>query len=136
MKSTLLLPGINIQQPWSEMIMGGIKTIELRKYPLPDKFYGKLMWLIETPGKVGKFKARVIGIVSFKYSVRYSSVENYRRDRDKHRVFGFSPHLWCGVGPMFAWPIKCAKTIRPFPAKNMSRGMVYSSPYKHEVNYE
>jgi hypothetical protein len=47
----LEIPGINIQASCSELNLRGQKTVETRGYPLPEKLIGKMLALIETPGK-------------------------------------------------------------------------------------
>eukprot|EP00929_Paragymnodinium_shiwhaense_P059617 TRINITY_DN29850_c0_g1_i1.p1 TRINITY_DN29850_c0_g1~~TRINITY_DN29850_c0_g1_i1.p1 ORF type:complete len:853 (-),score=145.12 TRINITY_DN29850_c0_g1_i1:253-2811(-) len=42
--------GLNIQDPWSKLIMAGIKTVEARRYPLKG-YRDEELFLIETPGK-------------------------------------------------------------------------------------
>jgi hypothetical protein len=42
--------GINIQRPWAELILRGIKKIEARVYPLKS-FKEEVLWIIQTPGK-------------------------------------------------------------------------------------
>ena len=58
------MTGINIQAPWSQLLINSDKCVETRSYALPDKYIGEELLLIETPGKNGKFKARIIGILS------------------------------------------------------------------------
>jgi len=77
---------INIQYPISSDIISGAKTIETRTYPLPDKFKGVEMVLIETPGKTEKFKARAIAIIRFSDSFEYPSAREFYKDESKHLV--------------------------------------------------
>ena len=51
--SELSLRGINIQYPFSRLILFGVKTVEVRTYPLGDRNLGgdnEDLFLIETPG--------------------------------------------------------------------------------------
>ena len=73
--------GINVQYPWSRLILAGVKAVEVRKYPLgryPSFIAEQDLFLIETPGRgstqdadcaidVGAppDKACVIGVVRF-----------------------------------------------------------------------
>ena len=50
---TVMLPGINIQAPWAEAIVSGRKLIETRFYPMPRKWIGQPLAIIETPGQAG-----------------------------------------------------------------------------------
>ena len=54
---TVTLPGINIQAPWAEAIVSGRKVIETRFYPMPRKWVGQPLAIIETPGKARHFQA-------------------------------------------------------------------------------
>src|SRR4029450_4821616 len=55
------LPGINIQVPWAEAILSGQKVIETRFYPLPGKWVGQPLAVIETPGRARGFKSHIAG---------------------------------------------------------------------------
>ena len=51
--ATLSLPGLNINWPFSQLILAGVKTVEVRSYALGYKNIarpGVEMWLVETPG--------------------------------------------------------------------------------------
>ena len=83
--SELSLRGINIQYPFSRLILFGVKTVEVRTYPLGDRNLGgdyEDLFLIETPGSrnlkgalvdrrypIGPppSVAQVIGIVRFSF---------------------------------------------------------------------
>ena len=43
--------GINIQAPFAELLINLEKCVETRTYPLPLKYEGEELALIETPGK-------------------------------------------------------------------------------------
>ena len=50
---TVSLPGLNIQWPFSQLILSGVKTVEVRSYALGCRNIarpGVEMWLVETPG--------------------------------------------------------------------------------------
>ena len=49
------MTGLNIQTPWSSLLIDGLKTVETRSYHLPLKYEGIELYLVETPGKLGKF---------------------------------------------------------------------------------
>ncbi len=83
------MTGINIQCPFSHMLINGEKCVETRSYPLPKKYEGEELALIETPGKSGKsgkFKARIIGAITFSHSFQYSSQEEWQSDYNRHLV--------------------------------------------------
>jgi hypothetical protein len=97
--------GINIQFPISQLIVSGKKTIETRTYPIPDDYVGKEMALVETPGREGKFKSRIIAIVQFGPSFKYESKSTFYADVDKHCVTKDSPWAWQQERGKWGWPI-------------------------------
>lgn len=125
----LKIPGLNIQAPWSQMILRGQKTVETRSYPLPDKHKGKMLAIIETPGKDKTLgKAKIIGLVVFSESFQYPSKEKWLNDIDRHRVQPSDPdYRFTNTKPRHGWvvhkviPLK--KSIQP-PQK---RGIVFAS---------
>jgi hypothetical protein len=104
---TVTLPGINIQAPWAEAIVSGRKVIETRFYPMPRKWVGQPLAIIETPGKARHFQRRIAGLVIFAPSWCYADKAAFARDRARHlvdpddRLFG-----WREDGkPKWAWPV-------------------------------
>lgn len=78
--------GINIQQPWADMLINGDKTVETRSYHIPEKYIGETLAVIETPGKKGKFKSRIIGTITFSHSFKYSDKNEWISDYNRHKV--------------------------------------------------
>ena len=97
--------GINIQYPISQLILKGEKTIETRKYPIPKQYIGEKMVIIETPGKKGKFKARMIGFVTFDDSFEYKTEKEFYKDSKKHCVTPDSIWQWVDGQKKFGWPV-------------------------------
>ena len=87
-------PGINIQFPISQLILDGRKTIETRRYPLPAKYIGKELFIIETPGKDGKFSARIVGTIRFSNCFLYNNKKQFYKDWAQHFVDKTSPYAW------------------------------------------
>jgi len=112
------LPGINIQAPWASAIVSGCKVIETRFHPMPGKWVGQPLAIIETPGKAKHFTRRIAGVVVFAASWCYVDKAAFARDRRKHLVdpddlrFG-----WQGDGrPKWAWPVQWAEVYQqPLP---------------------
>src|SRR4051794_16034899 len=90
----LVLDGINIQHPISRLIVEGKKTIETRTYPLPLSYVEKDVFLIETPGKAGGFKAQIVAVVRFSKSFQYKSERAFYADTRYHFVTKDSPWAW------------------------------------------
>jgi hypothetical protein len=115
---TVTLPGINIQAPWAAAIVSGHKVIETRFYPMPRKWVGQPLAIIETPGKARHFQRRIAGLVLFAPSWRYADKAAFARDRAKHfvdpddRLFG-----WREDGkPKWAWPVEWIEAYQqPLP---------------------
>lgn len=131
-----VMPGLNVQWPWSDLIASGKKVVETRSYELPKRFVGVELAIIETPGKLGKkdagiLKARIIGTVVFSGSFKYTSKKDWAADFDKHLVppddglYGFKidKEKW-------AWKISRITKLdsaAPAPAK---RGIVFTKECK------
>ena len=78
--------GINIQYPWSDLLINGDKCVETRSYPLPEKYEGEELALIETPGRYEDFKARIIGTITFSHSFQYPNEQSWIDDHNRHKV--------------------------------------------------
>ncbi|NBX76673.1 MAG: hypothetical protein EBQ92_08970 [Proteobacteria bacterium] len=123
------LPGLNIQAPWSQNILEGNKTIETRFYPLPKKYIGKEMFIIETPGKKGRFKARIVGTVVFGEPFEYDSEQSFYRDRRKHLVAAQSSDFtWeSGKGKTkWGWPILKVEAFNLDLPARLKRGIIFT----------
>ena len=80
------MTGINIQSPWSHLLVNKEKCVETRSYPLPEKYIGEELAIIETPGKSGGFKARIIGAITFSHSFKYPNKQTWEDDYLRHLV--------------------------------------------------
>ncbi len=131
-----LIDGINIQWPWSELLLSGKKTVETRSYPLPERLKNIELAIIETPGPKGKKnaglnKARIIGTIIFTDSYQYKSRAHWIKEYALHRVehddrqFAFVSNK-----KKFAWTVGVVKRLIspvPPPAK---RGIVLAKNCK------
>jgi hypothetical protein len=125
----ILVSGINIQAPWSNLILSGIKTVETRSYPVPRKYIGKWIALIETSGKTRpSFKARIVGLIKIVESYQYNDRLEWIGDYDSHRVkqddllFGFRNDR-----RKFGWKIIGAITLKESIKPPKSRGIVFAT---------
>ncbi|MBN8542361.1 MAG: hypothetical protein J0L82_18365 [Deltaproteobacteria bacterium] len=105
-----LLTGINIQFPISRSILDGSKVVETRTYPIPEAYLGKDLVIVETPGKLGRFKARAVAIVRFGACFQYRTAKEFYDDIDRHQVAPSSPWAWSDERPKWGWTID---EIRP-----------------------
>lgn len=117
--------GINIQWPISREIISGKKIVETRTYPLPEKYLGKEMLLIETPGSAGKFKSRIVAIIKFTESFRYPSMRAFYADHLSHLVDKKSPWAWKDK-PKWGWKIGSVKPISPPIDYPKPKGIIYT----------
>ena len=127
------LSGINIQWPWTELLLSGRKTVETRSYPLPSKFKGVELAVIETPGPRGKraagiAKARVVGTIKFSGSYEYQNAKQWASEHHLHLVeasdvqFGFAQNK-----KKWAWTVECTlKFDQPVKAPS-KRGIVFAN---------
>jgi DNA repair photolyase len=116
---TVTLPGINLQAPWAQALVSGQKVIETRFYPMPEKWVGQPLVIIETPGKAGRFRSRIAGVVIFGPSWCYADKAAFARDRARHLVDPDDPHFgWREGGkPKWAWPVRWIEAYQqPLPA--------------------
>jgi hypothetical protein len=128
MPQAVTLPGINIQAPWAQAIISGHKVIETRFYPLPDKWIDQPLAIIETPGRTGRFKRRIAGLVIFGPSWCYADRDAFARDRTKHLVDPDDPRFgWKSDSkPKWAWPVVWVEAYeQPLPPE-FRAGIRYS----------
>jgi hypothetical protein len=107
------------------MILSGAKTVETRTYPLPKKYVGQTMLVVETPGRSGKFKSRIVARIVFGESFQYKSKAEFYLDQFKHHVDKESPWAW-GNKKKWGWPIEKMERLKKTVPLNRSPGIVYS----------
>lgn len=119
-----VFPGINIQWPISKEILAGNKTVETRTYPLPAKYVGKELVMIETPGSKGDFLARGVALITFGPSYKYVSKKHFETEVALHLVNQESKWAW-GAKPKWAWPILNVQLlkVKTIPER---RGIVFT----------
>jgi hypothetical protein len=123
-------PGINMQAPWCDLLLSGEKTVETRGYPLPERLKHEWLWLIETPGRVGKFKARVRGRIKFSGSIEYKTRHEWLADHKRHRVEINDPQFSFRRGnPKFGWIVEDVESCSEPFAPPAARGIVYARPF-------
>jgi hypothetical protein len=122
------LPGINIQAPWAQAIVSGRKVIETRFYPLPKKWVGHPLAIIETPGKARHFKRRIAGLVIFGRSRCYADKASFAHDRPQHLVGPDDPLFgWRDDSkPKWAWPIRWVEAYRQSLPAEFRAGIRYA----------
>ena len=122
------MTGLNVQSPWSRLLINRDKTVETRSYPIPKKYIGQELALIETPGKYGLFKSRIIGKITFSRSFKYETENEWLDDYDRHLVDKEDKdYKWKDDKPKYGWVVKnIVKFDKPIdpPSK---RGIIFAS---------
>lgn len=118
--------GLNIQQPWAQLILNNKKKIETRFYKIPEKHKGQMLAIIETPGSSGKFKARIIGLVVFSDCFQYDTKKQFILDESSHLVSNTDPNFsWKSEKKKWGWKVeKVIKLKHQLPAPK-KRGIVF-----------
>ncbi len=124
----LTLPALNIQAPWAELILSRKKAIETRRYPLPEMYRDREVFIIETPGGQKKIKRRVVGIVKFETSFRYKNRQQFYQDLSKHQVGKASKFAWKpGDGAeRWGWVISSVRRIEGQVPSGKKCGIVFT----------
>lgn len=122
-----VLPGLNVQHPWAELLISGKKTVETRTYPIPEKYCEREIYVVETGGDDSSVSAKVVGIIRFGRSFRYQSEKEFYRDSVRHLVDQNSKFAWDSEKDKWGWPVLSVTRLKtPMPAPK-GRGIVWSS---------
>ena len=134
--ATLSLPGLNINWPFSQLILAGVKTVEVRSYALGYRNIAQPdveMWLVETPGNAKAIStgwvlaggaavvprpenAQIVGTVTFSRSDEYETPAAFRADEENHRIAKGGSYDWDGKGKRHAWRVSAIRRLaRPVP---------------------
>ncbi len=118
--------GLNVQYPISKFIASGEKTIETRTYKIPDKYLNSVLALIETPGKTGKFKARIIALIKVTECFPYANKNEFYKDSSRHLVTKESDWAW-REKRKFGWKIQIKKVFTPpLELDGVKKGIVFT----------
>jgi hypothetical protein len=122
------MTGLNIQSPWSSLLIDGLKTVETRSYHLPLKYEGVELYLVETPGKLGKFKVRVIGTITFSHSFKYPDQKAWQDDHNRHCVAIDDPiYNWKDDKPKYGWVVCSVKKFDEPLDISGKRGIIFTN---------
>jgi hypothetical protein len=121
------MTGLNIQIPWSTLLINGDKSVETRSYHLPEKYVGVELALIETPGKYGQFKSRIIGTITFSHSFQYPDKQSWIDDYNRHKVEELDEfYSWNPDKPRYGWVVSnIEKFDEPIPYLK-KKGIVFT----------
>lgn len=125
------MTGINIQTPWSELLINGDKSVETRSYHLPEKYMGEELALIETPGRYGRFKARIIGTITFSHSFKYPDQKAWQHDYNRHCVETNDPlYNWKDDKPKYGWVVSKVKKFKNPVDITKRKGIIFTTGLK------
>lgn len=120
-------PGLNVQTPWAGLIASGKKTVETRFYPLPAKYIGRELLIVETPGPRHEFRRRPLVIVTFGESFRYTTRAEFYADSDRHLITAETKAFnWMRGRTKWGWPITSARPIKGTIPADFRTGIVFS----------
>jgi FTO catalytic domain/FTO C-terminal domain len=114
---------LEMQLPWSEALLNGTKTVEVRRYSLPTPLINSRIWILQSPsGTAGKSAvpdvvclkdnvspfARIVGWCSFREIKEYKSRSSFKADVHLHGVSDGSGYGWSdgddlGTTRLFGW---------------------------------
>lgn len=120
------MTGLNVQSPWASLLINGQKSVETRSYPLPKKYEGVPLALIETPGGK-KFKSRIIGTITFSHCFKYRDENQWKDDYNRHCVRPDDIYGWNNNKPKYGWVVSnIVKFDNPKDAPK-KRGIIFSN---------
>lgn len=128
----LKLRGLTVRWPWSQLLMAGVKTVEVRGYDMnyknPNVLPSEELWLIETRGSPNASrnanpcdfsdmgsrpaKAQIVGTVIFSRAARYTDITSFRDDAWRHCIKEGGNKDWDGNGVRYAWHVKAVRTLK------------------------
>ncbi len=107
---------LNVQRPWAQLLVTGVKAVEVRKYPLTNYRHEDL-WVVETKGADRDVRrdleARIVGTIRFERNFKYKSLAHFREDKARHCIDKGSAFDWDTdkIPRMYGWEVSNA---RPF----------------------
>ena len=127
--------GLNIQWPFSQLLLRAVKTQEVRKYDLGHRKIctaNEETWIVETRGlhvnaatdsicngldvASRPRAAQIVGTVTFASSFPYAGKRAFRSTWDRHRIVEDSKHDWNGQGVLYGWQVGTVRALRtPIP---------------------
>jgi len=126
--------GLEMQQPFSQLLLSGAKTVETRSYCLPASLVGRPIAVLETECgaacgsaladnvAAGDQSVRLVGTVTFGSCFAYASADEWDADSTRHRVPATSAFSWTEDRMMFGWVVASATPYEyPMPTPAMRR---------------
>ncbi|CAE7516076.1 unnamed protein product, partial [Symbiodinium natans] len=153
---TLCLCGLNVQYPWSRLLMAGRKTMEVRKYAL-GKYRcfsaGEQLFLIETLGSgstqgamvdiamaPAPLKAQVLGVIVFAGSIEFENYDHFDAHRSDTLIEQGRFYDWGTSEPqtLFGWYVQHVRAFkRPVPMGHIRKSLLgWTKPVKLLVDFK
>jgi len=128
----LCLSALNVQWPFSQLLLLGLKRKEARKYALGNRGInvGEEMWLLETRGDAGSDakqlaqaemsdemigprpdKSHIIGTIMCSHSWPYCDRASSHGDVAAHRVKKGGRKYWSGEREMHGWSVRSVRAL-------------------------
>ena len=108
----LTYKGLNVRPPYAQMLIHGIKTVEVRKYRVNERGMSPVMFLVKTK-ETPQDSTEVLGVLEFDVEglKEYHTMESFRADFAHHRVDDqhlevASGRFWNFARPLYGWPVK------------------------------
>ena len=132
---TLGLRGLNIQWPFSQLLLMGAKLEEVRGYPLDYRGIAKTeeeVWIVETKGPVNNkgnnailngiqiadrpTAAQIVGTIRFASAQQYYNKQAFHDARDRHRIKAGSKFDWDDNRRIYGWQVSSVRALAaPIP---------------------
>ncbi|CAJ1427843.1 unnamed protein product [Effrenium voratum] len=149
------LRGLHVQWPFSQLLLAGYKTQEVRGYALDHlniAHANEEMWLVETRGGASTASysacipegfhvpprpkgAQIVGTIRFSEAVKLTDGISFAAARAAHCVRQGSKFDWCGT-PVFAWKVAAVRSLAYTVAAPEGRSQVgYAKPVKVQVAF-
>lgn len=132
---TVSLRGLNIQWPFSQLLLNGTKLEEVRDYPLNHRGIGKTqeeVFIVETKGPSGckernaishgiqiaarPSSAQIVGTIRFACSQPYYDKQAFHEARCRHRIKADSKFDWDGHHTIYGWRVDSVRALTvPIP---------------------
>lgn len=126
--------GLEVQRPWSQMILTGTKSVETRTYPLPATLVGRAIYVLETEENLagtscladrvdaGDPSVQLVGTVTFGSCVAYASKDEWLADEARHCVPPDSSYGWSRERIIYGWRVASfTRHERPHPCPMLER---------------
>jgi len=127
--------GLNIQIPWSSLLINSDKSVETRSYALPEKYEGVELALIETPGKYGQFKSRIIGTITFSHSFKYPDKQSWIDDYNRHKVEELDEfYSWNSDKDKYGWVVSDVRKFDDPIVAPKKKGIIFTKNCKVPID--